>query len=68
MNRPSLDQLMKKVNSKYALVIVASKRARMLTNSGSPGDGDKVLKPVSQALQEIAEGKIDFLLPKGRNK
>lgn len=57
---PSIDLLMKKADSKYSLVVVASKRARKLL------DGDEVqLKPqskkhVGMALEEIA---ADILVP-----
>jgi DNA-directed RNA polymerase subunit omega len=50
MQQPSLDVLMRKVDSKYELVVAAGKRGRMLTD-------EKQLKPVSIALNEIAEGK-----------
>ncbi|GAW93952.1 DNA-directed RNA polymerase subunit omega [Calderihabitans maritimus] len=57
MNQPSLDQLMKYVDSKYTLVVVAAKRARMLTAEAKNGE-EEVKKPVTIALHEIGEGKI----------
>lgn len=55
---PSLDQLMTKVDSKYALVVAAARRGRQITErrdrvvEASPG------KPVTQALKEIADGSV----------
>ncbi|MFZ3170658.1 MAG: DNA-directed RNA polymerase subunit omega [Carboxydocellales bacterium] len=59
MNKPSLDVLMNKVDSRYSLVVVAAKRARALTE---PGDYQEHIqgKPVSVALGEIAEDKIVY--------
>lgn len=57
---PSIDLLMNKADSKYSLVVIASKRARKLL------DGQEVqLKPrskkyVGMALEEIA---ADILVP-----
>lgn len=62
MKQPSLDVLMRCVDCKYTLVIAAAKRARaLMANSNS--DEFKDIKPVSLALNEIGEGKInlDFL-------
>ncbi|MFD2116919.1 DNA-directed RNA polymerase subunit omega [Paenibacillus yanchengensis] len=56
---PSIDELLKKVDSKYTLVVAASKRARMLRN------GDKLIietpqshKHVGVALEEIYEDHL----------
>ncbi len=60
---PSIDYLADKVGSKYALVIMASKRARQLVD-GAPAlvkcDSNK---PVSIALKEIAEGLVTIATP-----
>jgi len=59
VNQPSIDELMKHVDSKYTLVVVAAKRARALTSSLESSSA-KSFKPVTRALQEIAQGKITF--------
>lgn len=59
MNQPSLDELMKKVDSRYTLVVVAAKRARAITEAQEEGDGSEI-KPVTRALHEIAQGKISY--------
>ncbi len=58
MQQPSLDVLMQKVNSKYELVVAAAKRGRMLTEGEQPRADEKQMKPVSIALNEIAEGRL----------
>lgn len=68
MRQPRLDILIKRMDSKYALVVAAAKRARMLTDGAAPlvecGENEP-LKPVSVALEEIAEGRINYESTKG---
>jgi len=61
LQQPSLEILMEKVKSKYSLVVIAAKRARQITEEHN--DKDEVIKPVTQALFEIAENKIEFQKP-----
>ncbi|MGI6553267.1 MAG: DNA-directed RNA polymerase subunit omega [Clostridia bacterium] len=65
MNQPSLEALMKKVDSKYSLVVVAAKRARQLTEKEKNKDEENPVKPVTKALYEIAEGLLTYERPKG---
>jgi DNA-directed RNA polymerase subunit omega len=58
MQQPSLDVLMQKIPSRYELVVAAGKRGRMLTDVKHPQSDERQLKPVSIALNEIAEGKL----------
>lgn len=64
MNQVSLDNLMGKVDSRYTLVVVAAKRARMLTerrDSEKNGEEQPVKKkPVTLALEEIMAGRIAY--------
>jgi DNA-directed RNA polymerase subunit omega len=78
MIEPKIDDLLAQVDSKYTLVILAAKRAREInsyyTQLGE-GRGEFVPpliesgglknKPLSIALQEIAEGKISGERPDG---
>lgn len=66
MRQPGLEVLMENVKSKYSLVVVAAKRARQITEEHN--DKDEVIKPVTQALFEIAENKIGFQVPEGERK
>ena len=66
MRQPSLDVLMNNVKSKYSLVVLAAKRARKITDEHT--DKEELIKPVTQALFEIAENKIKYEIPKTENK
>ena len=72
MIEPKIDDLLAQVDSKYSLVILAAKRAREINSYYSQlgeGRGEFVPplvesggltnKPLSIALQEIAEAKIN---------
>lgn len=67
MNQPSLDILMSQVDSKYTLVVAAAKRARALMANSTP-DEFKDVKPVTRALEEMAQHKISFEIVKEGNK
>ncbi|MHB8927016.1 MAG: DNA-directed RNA polymerase subunit omega [Bacillota bacterium] len=60
MTKPSLDQLMKKVDSKYTLVVAAAKRGRELMDGRPRLIETRATKPVSVALEEIQAGRIGF--------
>lgn len=57
---PSIDDLMEKVDSRYTLVIMASKRARQILEGDAPVVVSNSKKAVSIAVQEIAEGKVSY--------
>src|SRR6266550_3580309 len=75
MIEPKIDDLLATVDSKYTLVILSAKRAREINsyyNQLGEGRGEFVPplvesglrnKPLSIALEEIAEGKIDYERP-----
>ncbi len=60
MIKPGISELSKRVDSRYTLVAMASKRARMLGGKGTE-DPNQVAKPVSEAVREIAEGKVSYI-------
>ena len=72
MIHPRIDQLLEVVDSRYALVIVAAKRARQINNYHHQlGEGtfDQLAPPLvesrsknylTMALEEVAEGKINY--------
>ncbi|MFZ5648502.1 MAG: DNA-directed RNA polymerase subunit omega [Bacillota bacterium] len=62
MIQTALDQLMQKVDSRYTLVVIAAKRARKLTekSESDKNSGFAVRKPVTEALKEIAQGRIRY--------
>ncbi len=72
MNKPRIDILLEKVDSKYALVVMAAKRARQINNyyrSREEGSIDDIPPPLVDtrsrniltiALEEIVEDKISY--------
>lgn len=64
MIKPPLEALLDRVSNKYALVIVAAKRARQLKDGALPMVDIDSASPVTIALEEIAAGKIRFEMPK----
>jgi DNA-directed RNA polymerase subunit omega len=68
MIEPSLSSLMKRVDSKYTLVVAAAKRARQLATGAKQLVADESDKPVTVAIHEIEEGKIDYKRKKSGNK
>ena len=78
MIEPKIDDLLAQVDSKYTLVILAAKRAREINsyyNQLGEGRGEFVPplierggltnKPLSIALEEISDGKIQAERPVG---
>ncbi len=68
MKEPSFDVLLDKVESKYELVVAAAKRARHLTESCTVGDNLYTQKPVTVALVEIAEDKLQIERPNQQSR
>lgn len=63
MNRPSLDELLPKVDSRYTLVVTAAKRARQITDGAPRAVATRSGKPVTIALYEILHGKVVYQRP-----
>lgn len=57
---PAMSSLLKKVDSRYTLVIAAAKRARMLTNGAKKLTSHQSTKDVTIAINEIDEGKVTY--------
>lgn len=55
---PSMPELLKNVNSRYLLVNVIALRARQIAKEAEEHGEHFDKKPVSSAIQEIADGKI----------
>ena len=72
MIHPPIDKLLERIDSKYALVIVAAKRARQINNYHHQlGEGtfDQFAPPLvesrsknylTMAFEEVSEGKIEY--------
>lgn len=62
MIKPGITELSRCVDSRYTLVSMAAKRARMLGAKTEEKDGKfHTTKPVSIAADEISEGKIGYV-------
>lgn len=60
VNKPAIDELCKKVDCRYTLVVESAKRARELV-AGAPAMIDaKDMKPVSIAVDEINRGLLSY--------
>lgn len=55
---PSVTELLTKVNNRFELVIVTSKRARQLSSGEKPMTNSKEESTVTIAAIEIEEGKV----------
>jgi len=56
---PSIDDLLKVVDSKYKLAYLSAKRAKIIESENYTSAEDGLcVKPVGQALEELLEGKL----------
>ena len=60
MIKPGISELSRCVDSRYTLVTMAAKRARMLGENSEEVKTEDSIKPVSKAVHEIAEGKVSY--------
>ena len=60
INKPGIEELKKKSDSSYTLVIQASSRARQLMDGAQTLLEDDEQKPLSQAISEINRGLITY--------
>ncbi len=64
INKPSIVDLLRKVDSRYTLAIVAAKRARQLiANEAQPLIDADELKPLKIAVEEINRNLISYSKP-----
>jgi len=55
---PSIDDLLKVVDSKYKLAYIAAKRAKIIKSENYSSVNNKCVKAVGMALEEILAGKV----------
>ena len=60
MINPSVVDLLKKVEDRYSLVIVTSKRARQIIAGKEPLTSNSSKKPLTIAINEVNEGLISY--------
>ena len=58
IEKPTVKELLKHAENRYALVIATSKRARQIANGDEPMTDVDEESPVTLAANEIAENKV----------
>ena len=67
MARITVEDCLRKVESRFALVILAARRAKMIMKGAKPlVDADN--RPIVTALREVASGKVKFDHPESKEK
>jgi DNA-directed RNA polymerase subunit omega len=62
MARITVEDCLKKVDSRFELVILAGRRAKMIMKGAKPLV-ERQNRPIVTALREIASGKVKFVDP-----
>ena len=60
MINPSVVDLLKKVEDRYSLVIVTSRRARQIIDGSQVLTNNQSKKPLTIAVNEVNEGAISY--------
>lgn len=60
INEPGIEQLRKKTDSSYTLVVQAARRARMLMDGAQPLVEPDDNKPLAVAIEEINRGLLSY--------
>lgn len=60
MINPSIVDLLAKVENRYSLVIITSKRARQIIDGNKPLIDTEKSKPLTVAINEVNSGVITF--------
>ncbi len=67
MARITVEDCLKRVESRFELVILAARRAKMIMKGAKPlADTDN--RPIVTALREVAAGKVEFKHPEDGEK
>lgn len=61
MVKPTVNELLEKIDDRYQLVVVTSKRARQLAEGAEPLTNKHEPSYVTLAAQEIVEGKVEIV-------
>jgi len=60
---PNVLELLKHADSRYALVVEASKRAREIVSGSTPAINAEGMKPLKAAVEEINRGLLSYEKP-----
>lgn len=63
MLKPSIDELIEKTGNRYALCIIASRRARNIIIEDEIQMVEELEKPLSRAIEEIMNDRVDVHVP-----
>ncbi len=67
MARITVEDCLKKVECRFALVILAARRAKMIMRGANPlVQSDN--RPIVNALREVAAAKVQFVDPREKEK
>jgi DNA-directed RNA polymerase subunit omega len=67
MARITVEDCLRKVESRFELVILAARRAKMIMKGAKPlVDADN--RPIVTALREVAAGRVEFKHPEDRER
>ncbi len=67
MARITVEDCLRKVESRFELVILAARRAKMIMRGATPlVESDN--RPIVNALREVASGKVKFIDPREKEK
>lgn len=67
MARITVEDCLRKVGSRFELVMLGARRAKMLMR-GAKSLVETDNRPIVTALREVAVGKVKFVDPKGKEK
>jgi DNA-directed RNA polymerase subunit omega len=67
MARITVEDCLKKVESRFELVILAGRRAKMIMKGAKP-IVEANNRPIVTSLREVAAGKVKFIDPKEKEK
>lgn len=67
MARITVEDCLRKVESRFELVILAARRAKMLVKGAKPLV-ESSNRPIVSALREVAAAKVKFVDPKEKQK
>ena len=67
MARITVEDCLKKVESRFELVILGARRAKMIMR-GAKQLVETDNRPIVNALREVAAGKVKFIDPKNKGK
>jgi DNA-directed RNA polymerase subunit omega len=67
MARITVEDCLKKVESRFELVILAARRAKMIMKGAKPLV-ESTNRPIVSSLREVAAGKVKFIDPNEKEK